>query len=127
MALSPAVHGADDLTLDVDAQFRVLTGASVDGIPVIANRSVQSRANMRMGQWAAVTGLVDTSEARTLAGLAGLSRIPGLGALTSTHDRNKSSDQVLILMRPWLLGLPPGEAATHTFRVGSETRPLTPL
>jgi type II secretory pathway component GspD/PulD (secretin) len=125
--VTPAVHGADDVTLDVDAQFKVLTGASVDGIPVIANRSVQSRASMKMGQWAAVTGLVDTSEARTLAGLAGLSRIPGLGALTSTHDKNKSSDQVLILMRPWLLGLPPGEAATHTFRVGSETRPLTPL
>jgi general secretion pathway protein D len=127
LKLTPAVHGADDVTLDVDAQFKVLTGASVDGIPVIANRSVQSRANMRMGQWAAVTGLVNTSEARTLAGLAGLSRIPGLGPLTSTRDRNRSNDQVLILMRPWLLGLPPGEAATHTFRVGSETRPLTPL
>ena len=127
LKVTPAVHGADDVTLDIDAQFKVLTGASVDGIPVIANRSLLSKASLRMGEWAVVTGLLNSSEARNLAGLAGLARIPGLGALTSTRDRNNSSSQLLIVMRPSLLGLPPGETATHTFRVGAEARPLTPL
>jgi len=34
---------------------------------------------------------------------------------------------VLILLRPRLVTLPPGELATSTFRVGTATRPVTPL
>ncbi|PWU00257.1 MAG: hypothetical protein C5B51_25340 [Terriglobia bacterium] len=125
--VTPAVRGVAEVVLDIDAQFKVLTGASINGIPVIANRSVQSKATLRMGEWAVVAGLLNSSEARTLAGIAGLARIPGLSALTSTRDRDQRSEEVLIVMRPTLLGLPPGELATHTFRVGSEARPLTPL
>jgi hypothetical protein len=34
---------------------------------------------------------------------------------------------VLVLLRPQLITLPPGVASTHTFRMGSDNRPITPL
>ena len=125
--VTPTVHGDDEVTLDIDTEFKVLSGQSLNGTPVISSRVLKSKTRLQFGEWAVVAGLLDTTEARTIAGLAGLSRIPYLGPLVSTHQRDRSTDQVLIVLRPHLFSLSPGDHVSHAFRVGTDTRPLTPL
>ncbi len=115
-------------TFDVDAEFKVLTGQSNDGIPVIANRALKSQVNLRMGDWAVIGGLLDVEDAYTIAGLAGASRIPYLGALTSTRTKTGNTDQILLLMRPYPLSMPPSDVSPgRTLRMGSDSRPITLL
>ena len=124
---TPHVHGTENVTLSVEAEFKVLGGSSSNGIPIISNRSLKSDVTLKMGEWAVVSGLVDDEDARTLAGIAGLARIPVLGPLTSNVTHNSSTDRVLIILRPTLLTPPPDNSLTHIYRMGAETRPLTPL
>lgn len=127
MKMTPLVHGLKEVSLDLDTQFQVLTGQSLNGIPVIANRAFKTVVRLEFGEWAVIGGLLDIQEARNIAGLAGVSRVPWLGALTSTHEHDTNNDEVLILIRPHLLTPPASEAITRAYRLGSDTRPLTPL
>ena len=127
MKITPMVHGVDSVSLDVDAAFKVLSGTSLNGLPVISNRQIKSQTQLQFGEWAMIVGLLDNEEARSIAGIAGLARIPFLGPLTSTHDHSKTGDQVLILIEPRLITPPPSATPTRSFALGSDTRPITPL
>jgi type II secretory pathway component GspD/PulD (secretin) len=124
---TPTVHAMDQVTLEVDSEFKVLSGQALNGIPVISSRILKSKVRLDSGDWAVLGGLLTSSDARTIAGLAGVSRIPVLGALTSKHTRNTSGSEVLVLLRSRMVTPPPSEEPSSSFWVGSESRPVTPL
>ena len=127
MKVTPLVHNVEDVSLDIDAAFKVLSGTAVNGLPVISNRQIKSQERLKFGEWAMVAGLLNTQDARTIGGVAGLERIPFIGPLTSTHDHNTQYDQVVILIRPRLLTPPPSAMRTWSFHLGSDNKPITPL
>jgi type II secretory pathway component GspD/PulD (secretin) len=127
LKVTPKVHGRDQLSLDVESEFKVLGGAGLNGIPIISNRKLDTQVRLDMDQWAVVGGLMTTTEARTVSGLIGVARIPVIGPLLRSNTKTDEERSVLILIKPRLLVLPPSEHPTQALRVGSETRPLTPL
>ena len=125
LKVTPLVHDTDEVSLDIEAEVKLLTGNSVNGVPVVSNRSLKSSARLKMGEWAAVAGLLDTNEGRNISGLAGLSEIRFLAPLVSTHEHDTSRDEVILLLRPRLLNAPPSYHIAPAIAVGTDLRPAT--
>lgn len=127
LKVTPYVHGTEEVTLEVEAEFKVLAGETLNGIPIIANRKFQGVIRLRNGEWALMAGLVRSQEVRSITGIVGLSRLPVVGPLFRQNRRESESGQMLLILKPRLLNLPPTEMVTHTVWTGTESRPRAPI
>ena len=125
--ITPHVRGMDQISLEVEAEFKVISGNSINDIPIISTRKFNTKVSMETGEWAVMAGLLSTSEARAISGIPGLLRIPLLGKALSNNTRNKTRGEALLVLRPRLLSLPASEWASDAIATGPEGRPRIPL
>jgi hypothetical protein len=118
LKVTPRVQGPDEVTLELDAEFKLLGATSVNGIPVVANTKYESKVHVMAGEWAVLAGLMTASEARTITGLPILSLIP----LLRNNSVNRDLGETLIVLKPHIEVQPPSESATWRAWSGSETR-----
>ncbi|MDX2150430.1 MAG: type II and III secretion system protein [Bryobacteraceae bacterium] len=122
LKLTPFIHGDEDVTIELEAEYKVLTGQTLNDIPVIANRRFASRVRLKQGEWGVLAGLMTESSQRSYSGLAGIVSIPVLGPFLRENSRSRQFSEILVLLKPKLVSLPPSEAVTRTFWIGSEGR-----
>lgn len=96
----PAITSEKNITLQLDINLRALTGDSFNGVPVIGNREYQGSILLNDGEPAVVAGEIDHSETRDLAGIPGISQIPGLNKLAGTSDKEIEDDELLVVITP---------------------------
>jgi len=125
--LTPHVHGMDEMSLDLDSEYKVLGTTTNNGIPIIEGRKLVTTVRFTDNQWALVGGLVYETDSKNRSGMPLLSRIPVLSDLVSNYTRNRSKTYVLLAIRPHLLSAPPSERPSREIYVGSDTRSVTPL
>ena len=127
LKVTPHIHGTEEVSLDVSAEFKTLTGNSANGVPVIGARKLESKVRLRDGEWAIVAGLMSDSDARTITGIPVLSRLPLIGNAMRDNERNRIGTDVILLLRPVLLDAPPDPSLARRLWLGSETRLQIPL
>ncbi len=128
MKVTPTVHGANDVSMGIDASYEALSGQSADGIPILQSTKVTTDVRVRNGEWSIVGGLISDSKSKTKAGFWGLANIPFLGELFSHTFIDKESNSFLIGVRPYILSMGPGETkVTLPLRAGTDQRPFTPF
>jgi len=125
--VTPHIHGVEGVTLTVETNFELLAGTAVNSIPIIARRQLNTQVRLLDGEWAVVAGMLSPTDSKAVSGFWGLSRIPLIGNLFRQTTRDKERENLLIAIRPHLLSLPPDQIVTPKVRVGTETRPFTPL
>ena len=105
------VHGASDVSLDLELQFRTLGATTVNGNPIILNREYKGATLLKEGEAAVVAGMITKSDEKSLSGLPAFSAVAGLGALTSQRSKQEEDDELLILITPYVVDNPKRTAA----------------
>jgi Flp pilus assembly secretin CpaC len=91
-------------------------------MPVISSRKIESKVRVREGEWGVISGLMTRSQALTISGIPGVSTLPVIGRALRQNNRDVEDTEVLLVMRPLLVDVPPDQFLTRTLWVGSETR-----
>ncbi len=125
LTMTPTVHSSREVTLQIEAEFKLLAGGAVNGIPILANRSLQSQVRLDEGQAALIAGMGIAERRSNAAGPAGLAEIPILGALFRRKTDRMNVSDLLVVVTPHVVRLPPSETSRElAIRFGPEERPV---
>jgi type II secretory pathway component GspD/PulD (secretin) len=125
LKVTPSVHDQGEVTLEISSEFKVLGARDANGNPAISSRKYDGKVRLRMDESAVVAGLLGSTDGTTVNGIFGISSIPWIGRILRTNNINKSSDEILLVLRPRLINVPPWEYGSTPIWLGTETKPLT--
>jgi type II secretory pathway component GspD/PulD (secretin) len=97
---TPTLHPNDEVTLQLEFEIRALAGSSINGIPILTNRTISQTVRVKEEEATLLSGLLDNEETRTLTGLPGFANIPIGSYFFSQKSTNVQDTEMLILITP---------------------------
>lgn len=102
LKVTPKIMRSGDIALTVDLSITALSGASVNGNPILNNQAFSGVVTLKTGQDAEIASQLNTSETRAINGTPFLSEIPGMNNW-SDNNIQKSAAMLIIVLTPHLV------------------------
>jgi hypothetical protein len=83
MKVTTSVHDQQEVSLELETDFKLLGEQRINEIPVISNRKLQGKVRLRSGEWAVLAGLVNLTESKKSSGLRCFRAFPESGACSA--------------------------------------------
>jgi Flp pilus assembly secretin CpaC len=103
---TPYLHDKNEVTLQLDFDIKALSGTSINGIPVLSNRSLTQTVRLKEDETSLLTGLLNQQETKTITGLPGLAPLPVAGYFFGRRDNSLTDEELLILVTPRRVRMP---------------------
>ena len=117
---TPTIHPNDEVTLQLEFEIRALAGSSINGIPVLTNRTLSQTVRIKEEQPTLIGGLLDNDETRTLTGLPGFANLPSpAGYFFGQRNTTGQDSELVILITPHKLRL--RDRVSRSIYVGRDT------
>ncbi len=120
---TPRLHDDNEVTLQLQFDIKNLTGSSINGIPILSNRNIEQTIRLHENETSVLSGILQTSAIRSTSGLPWTSTAPGIGLLTGEDTANIQQSELLILVTPRALRLPPHDVPAVYAGRGEPTTP----
>jgi len=102
---TPSIMRSGEVALKIDMKISALAGASINNVPILANRAWSGVVTIGQNQAVVVASEMDKQESHAVSGTPGLSEVPGLNYLT-TKNVQKNYATLLIVMSPQVIRSP---------------------
>lgn len=102
LKVTPKIMRGGDIALTVDLTITALSGASLDGNPILNNQAFSGVVTLKTGEDAEIASELDTSESRAITGTPFLSEIPGM-ANAADNNIQKNADMLVLILTPHLV------------------------
>jgi Flp pilus assembly secretin CpaC len=124
---TPRLHGQDEVTLQLEFDIRSLAGSSFNGIPVLSNRTIEQTIRLRENESSILSGIIQSSDIRSITGWPGASTAPVVGPLTGLNNDTNQQTETFIVITPRALRFPPHDVPALYAGHGEPATPPTPL
>jgi general secretion pathway protein D len=107
--ITPHVLMNHEIAIQVVVQIQALAGdRNVGGVtlPVFSNRSVDHEIRLKEGETNILAGLITDTEATSLNGWPGLSKIPLLKYLFAQEQKSRDKTEIIIMLTPHIVRMP---------------------
>jgi general secretion pathway protein D len=102
LTAKPAFQSAGHISLQLDLVIQAVSGSGLNGIPVLLNRHFTTSLSVSDGESALLVSDVSKTETAAMAGIPGLSELPGLHAPTE-RDTVKDSGELVVIVTPHIV------------------------
>lgn len=102
--VQPRVNPGGLVYLNIQQQVSSPTYQSNNANPTISQRSMGTQVAVQSGQTVLLGGLIQQQDGNTDSGIPGLNRVPVLGRLFGTTNRNRTRTELIVLITPRVIG-----------------------
>jgi Flp pilus assembly secretin CpaC len=108
---TPRVMRDNDVALNIDMKLNALSGASLDGNPILNNQSYSGVVTLKEGQASVLAAELSRTQSMAISGTPGISEIPGLNNATDKNLQQNYATLVIVITPHVVRGT---QAAGHT-------------
>lgn len=123
---TPRIHQDDEVTLQLHLDISSLAGQSFNGIPVLANDTIEQTVRLKENETSVLAGILQPQVTSAIEGTPGVTGLPGVGDLLSNHNVQNQDSELLILITPRMVALAPRKDVTIYAGRGSSQGSATP-
>jgi len=102
LKITPRVNKSGLVLLEIAQEVSDVVPTTTSGIdsPTIQQRKLSSTIAVRSGDTIALGGLIRDNRSRTRSGVPYLARVPGIGALFRSTDKNHRRTELIVMITP---------------------------
>jgi general secretion pathway protein D len=107
--VTPRIHANREVSMKVSVEVSSVAGrVNIGGIeqPIISQRKIEHDVRLKEGEVNVLGGLIERSEAKSISGWPGLSKIPFFRYFFSSESLDVTENEILIVLTPRLVRLP---------------------
>ena len=100
--VTPLIHGDNEVTLKMKLTVNFLSGYTGE-FPVFGTREIENTIRLREGETNLVGGLIRDDVRKSLSGIMALSRLPLIGSLFGSTDRESKQTDLIFSITPRII------------------------